>query len=50
MNLLPLQPGDVPDTYSNIDNLKINFNYKPSTSILQGVNKFVQWYKDYYKI
>ena len=50
MNFLPLQPGDVPDTYSNVDNLKMNFDYKPSTSISQGVKKFVQWYKDYYKI
>ncbi len=50
INFLPLQPGDVQDTYSNIDNLKINFNYKPSISILQGVDKFVRWYKDYYQV
>ena len=50
INLLPLQPGDVQDTFSNTKNLKINFKYKPSTSVTKGVKKFVQWYKDYYKI
>ena len=50
MDFLPLQPGDVSDTYSNIDILKKNFDYKPTTSINKGVNKFVQWYKDYYQI
>ena len=50
INFLPLQPGDVPDTYSSVDNLKKKFNYKPSTSVMEGINKFVQWYKDYYKI
>ncbi len=49
MNFLPLQPGDVPDTYSNVDNLKMNFNYKPSTSIIKGVGEFIKWYKDYYQ-
>lgn len=50
INFLPLQPGDVPDTYANTDNLEKKFNYKPSTSIIEGVSKFVEWYKDYYKI
>jgi UDP-glucuronate 4-epimerase len=50
INFLPLQPGDVPDTYANTDNLEKKFNYKPSTSINEGVSKFVKWYKDYYKI
>lgn len=49
MNFLPLQPGDVPDTYSNSYNLKMNFNYKPNTSVLEGVKKFVEWYKNYYQ-
>ena len=49
MNFLPLQPGDVLDTYANVDNLKVKFNYKPSTSVIEGVNNFVQWYKDYYQ-
>ncbi len=49
INFLPLQPGDVPDTYANVDNLKNKFNYKPSTSVIKGVSKFVDWYKNYYQ-
>ena len=49
MNFLPLQPGDVPDTCANVDNLKKKFNYKPSTSVIDGVTKFVKWYKNYYQ-
>ena len=50
INFLPLQPGDVPDTYANVDNLKDKFNYKPSTTVVEGVSKFITWYKDYYQI
>ena len=50
VNFLPLQPGDVPDTYANSDNMKEKFNYKPSTSFIDGVAQFVKWYKDYYQI
>jgi len=50
INFLPLQPGDVPDTSANVENLEKQFNYKPSTSVTEGVFKFVEWYKDYYKI
>ena len=50
INFLPLQPGDVPDTYANVDNLKKKFNYKPSTSVISGVSNFVKWYKDYFRI
>ncbi len=50
INFLPLQPGDVQNTYANVDNLKKKFNYKPSTSVADGVSKFVEWYKDYYNI
>jgi UDP-glucuronate 4-epimerase len=50
INFLPLQLGDVPDTNANVDNLKKKFNYKPSTSVSEGVSKFVKWYKDYYQI
>ena len=49
MKLLPLQPGDVPDTYADIKSLEDDFNYRPETSIFDGVEKFIQWYKDYYK-
>jgi UDP-glucuronate 4-epimerase len=50
INFLPLQPGDVPDTYADVDNLNKKFNYKPSTPVINGVSNFVRWYKDYYKI
>ena len=49
INFLPLQPGDVADTYANVENLKGKFNYKPSTSVTKGVSNFVKWYKDYYQ-
>ena len=49
-NLLPLQPGDVPDTYANVDSLMTAVGYKPSTPIEVGIERFVQWYRDYYKV
>lgn len=49
-NLLPLQDGDVPDTYADVADLVRDFNYKPSTSIEEGINNFVAWYKKYYAI
>jgi len=48
-NLLPLQPGDVPDTYADVSNLQIDFGYKPATTVEQGIKKFVDWYYLYYK-
>ena len=50
MNMLPLQPGDVPDTYANVDALVKNFNYKPKISVDEGVNNFVNWYLKYLNI
>jgi UDP-glucuronate 4-epimerase len=50
INLLPLQPGDVTDTFANVDNLIKKFNYKPSTPIGEGITNFVEWYKNYYRI
>ena len=49
-NLLPLQPGDVPATFADVDALVEDVNYKPSTSIEEGIEKFVSWYKEYYKV
>ena len=49
INFLPLQPGDVEDTYANSDNLYKKFHYKPTTSVIDGVSNFVKWYKDYFK-
>jgi len=48
--LLPLQPGDVPDTYADVDELVKVFNYKPSMSVEKGVNNFVKWFKEYHKL
>ena len=47
--LLPLQPGDLPDTYANIDDLERDFNYKPSTKLDDGIANFVEWFNSYYK-
>ncbi|NOR68270.1 MAG: NAD-dependent epimerase/dehydratase family protein [Methylomarinum sp.] len=47
--LLPLQPGDVPDTYADVEALVQDVGYKPSTTIEQGIEKFVAWYDRYYK-
>ena len=49
INYLPLQPGDVPNTHAKVDNLKKKFNYKPSTSVEEGVSNFVKWYREFYK-
>ena len=47
-NLLPMQPGDVPDTYADVEALKNDMDYFPSTSIETGISRFVDWYRDYY--
>ena len=49
-NLLPIQAGDVPATYADVDDLIKDVGFKPSTSIEEGIKKFVEWYKEYYKI
>ena len=46
---LPLQPGDVPETYANVDALIDYVGYSPSTEIESGIEKFIKWYRDYYK-
>ncbi len=48
-NLLPLQPGDVPDTFADAQDLVQDVGYKPDTPIEVGVKKFVDWYLDYYQ-
>jgi len=48
-NLLPLQPGDVPDTFADIDDLVRDVGYRPATPVEAGVERFVRWYVDYYK-
>lgn len=46
--LLPLQPGDVPDTYADVEALVQDVGYKPNTTIEQGIEKFAAWYNSYY--
>ena len=48
--MLPMQMGDVKVTWANVDKLKQSYNYSPNTSIREGVVKFIDWYKSYYKL
>lgn len=50
MNMLPLQDGDVPETYANIDALMNDVGFKPETRIEDGIANFVEWYRGYYKV
>ena len=47
-NLLPLQPGDVPDTYADVADLVRDTGYKPDTPVEEGIARFVDWYLDYF--
>jgi UDP-glucuronate 4-epimerase len=49
-NFLPMQDGDVPETFADVDDLVREVDFKPSTPIEEGVSKFIDWYLDYYKI
>jgi UDP-glucuronate 4-epimerase len=49
-NLLPLQPGDVPDTYADVADLVNDTGYKPATRVEDGVARFVEWYRGYYGV
>lgn len=48
--MLPMQPGDVPDTFADVSDLVRDFNYKPTTVVEKGIGKFVSWYREYYKV
>jgi len=48
-NMLPLQPGDVPDTWADVEDLARDVGYRPSTPVEVGVKRFVDWYREYYK-
>ena len=48
MELLPLQPGDVPDTYADVSDLVRDFDFKPEFSVTQGVKNFIEWYLKYH--
>lgn len=45
---MPMQNGDVPATYANVDDLTRDVGFKPSTTIEDGLKKFVEWYRGYY--
>ncbi|MEM0940263.1 MAG: NAD-dependent epimerase [Bacteroidota bacterium] len=49
-NFMPLQTGDVPETFAEVSDLEQKIAYKPSTSVREGVGKFIDWYKEYYKV
>ena len=49
-NMLPLQPGDVPATYANVEDLVKDMNYKPAMTVEEGIKNFVEWYKGYFKV
>ena len=49
-NMMPLQAGDVPATYANVDDLVQNLDYKPSTPVQKGIDNFVAWYRDFFKV
>ena len=48
--LVPMQPGDVPITYADTSALERDFGFKPSTSLREGLRKFAEWYKEFYKV
>ncbi|MDD5775918.1 MAG: NAD-dependent epimerase [Candidatus Omnitrophica bacterium] len=50
MNFLPLQPGDVPATCADVDDLATAVGFKPATPIAEGIEKFVSWYREYYRV
>ncbi|MDG4552070.1 MAG: NAD-dependent epimerase [Candidatus Contendobacter sp.] len=49
-NLLPMQPGDVPDTYADVEALVEDVGYQPGTPVEEGVARFVAWYREYYRV
>ena len=49
-NLLPMQPGDVPDTWADVDDLVADVDYQPNTTVEEGVRRFVEWYVDFYDV
>jgi UDP-glucuronate 4-epimerase len=50
MNMLPMQAGDVAETAADISRLEAAIDFRPRTSVEEGVKKFVEWYKGYYKV
>ena len=50
LNLLPLQPGDVPATEADVADLMRDVGFKPATSVETGIGRFVEWYRAFYKV
>lgn len=50
MEMLPLQPGDVPDTEADVSDLAADVGYRPTTSVETGVRRFVDWYREYFRV
>jgi len=50
MNLLPMQPGDVPATWADVEDLARDVDFAPRTPIETGVSRFVSWYRDYFQV
>jgi len=49
LNLMPMQPGDIPKSHADVENLIEEFDYAPQHSIQHGIKNFIDWYLDYYK-
>ena len=49
MNFLPLQAGDVPETFADVEDLVADVGFKPATPLAEGIRRFVTWYRDYYR-
>jgi UDP-glucuronate 4-epimerase len=49
-NMLPIQPGDVPATYADVDDLERDVGFRPATSIEDGISRFVEWYREYHGV
>ncbi len=49
-NMMPIQPGDVPSTCADVSALERDVGFKPATSVADGINRFVSWYREYYKV
>ena len=47
---LPMQPGDVPASFADVEDLQNDVGFKPNTSIEEGIGKFLEWYREYYKV
>ncbi|MBV8791736.1 MAG: hypothetical protein JO237_06750 [Pseudolabrys sp.] len=47
IDLKPMQPGDVPETYADTDDLVAEIDFRPATSIEEGIHRFAKWYRDY---